>query len=91
MPKKTEKNITKWSCNDEAKLVLTLAEQKSKGNWGDNNLKPDAWTACKDALAGSENVSGGTPKTDKAIKSRWQHVCHNILLTAHAFTLPLPF
>jgi hypothetical protein len=83
MPKNPEKNITKWSRSNEAKLVHTLAEQKIKGNWGDNNPKPEAWTACKVALEGSEKESGGTPKTDKAIRSRWQRVCHYSLDPLH--------
>ncbi|KAI9441114.1 Myb/SANT-like DNA-binding domain-containing protein [Lactarius psammicola] len=75
MPKpKEEKNVTKWSCVDEATLVHTLAEQKTKGNWGDNNPKKSAWTACEIALAGSEKVSGGSAKAQPAIKSRWQHL-----------------
>ena len=81
MPKKTEKNATKWSRSDEATLVHTLAEQKTKGNWGDNNPKTPAWTAGVIALAGSEKISGGTPKTMQAIKSRWQRVYPIPLLT----------
>ncbi|KAI9442813.1 hypothetical protein BJY52DRAFT_1229115 [Lactarius psammicola] len=73
MPKpKEEKNVTKWSCVDKATLVHTLAEQKTKGNWGDNNPKKSVWTACEIALAGSEKVSGGSAKAQPAIKSRWQ-------------------
>ncbi|KAI9452920.1 Myb/SANT-like DNA-binding domain-containing protein [Lactarius psammicola] len=75
MPKpKEEKNVTKWSCVDEATLVHTLAEQKTKGNWGDNNPKKSAWTACEIALAGSEKVSGGSAKAQPVIKSRWQRL-----------------
>ena len=86
MPNKTEKNVTKWSRNDEAMLVHTLAEQKATGNWGDNNPKMLAWTACMIALTGSEKASGGTPKTLQAIKSRWQCIYSTTLLTAPAFS-----
>ena len=81
MPKKSKKNVTKWGHNGEAMLVHTLAKQKAKGNWGDNNPKMLAWTACVISLAGSERASGRTPKTLQAIKSRWQHVYPTPLLT----------
>ena len=64
---------------DEATLVETLVKERSKGNWGDNNPKLIAYTACEAALAGSEKVSGGSPKTVQAIKNQWQRVCTNIL------------
>ena len=81
MPKKAEKNATKWSHSDEAMLMHTLVEQKTKGNWGDNNLKILASTVGVIALAGSEKISGGTSKTMQAIKSRWQGVYLIPLLT----------
>ena len=81
MPKKTEKNATKWSRSDEATLMHKLVEQKTKRNWGDNNLKTLAWTAGVIALAGSEKISGGTSKTMQAIKNRWQGVYPIPLLT----------
>jgi hypothetical protein len=74
MVKEKDKTSTKWTAAAEALLVETLIKQKLTGNWGDNNPKPVAWTACENALAGSEEASGGCPKTVVAIKSRWQRV-----------------
>ncbi|KAF8256442.1 Myb/SANT-like DNA-binding domain-containing protein [Lactarius quietus] len=71
---KNKKSITKWSQRNEALLVHTLADQKAKGEWGDNNPKKAAWVACVAALAGSEKESGGHPKTETAVKSRWQRL-----------------
>ena len=70
-----DKEKTKWTSADKALLVETLAKEKAKGNWGDNNPKPVAFTACEVALAGSESISGGIAKGIQAIKSRWQRVC----------------
>jgi len=70
-----DKETTKWTTADEALLIQTLALEKSKGNWGDNNPKPVAFTACEVALAGSECASGGIAKGVPAIKSQWQRVC----------------
>jgi hypothetical protein len=70
-----DKEKTKWTTADEAILVETLAKERAKGHWGDNNPKPVAFTACETALAGSERISGGCPKGIQAIKSRWQRVC----------------
>ena len=64
-----EKNSACWHAVDDAALVHMLTDQKIKGNWGDNNLKKVAWSACKTALAGSEKDSEGTPKTVTAIKN----------------------
>lgn len=58
----------------DAALVHMLTDQKIKGNWGDNNPKKVAWSACKTALAGSEKNLGGTLKTVTAIKNQWQRV-----------------
>ena len=65
---------SKWTTADEATLVEVLLREKNRGNWGDNNPKPSAWTAAESALTGSEMVSGGGPKTVSTIKSRWQRV-----------------
>ncbi|KAF8260594.1 hypothetical protein EI94DRAFT_1747973, partial [Lactarius quietus] len=60
-------SITKWSQCNEALLVHTLADQKAKGEWGDNNPKKAAW-----------KESGGHPKTETAIKRlsgfRWDDI-----------------
>jgi hypothetical protein len=64
----------KWSHKDEATLVQTLKEQKANANWGDNNPKLSTYAACLLTLVGSENESGGGPKTLRVISSRWQRV-----------------
>jgi hypothetical protein len=69
-----DKSSTTWRREDEATLVQILKQQKASGNWGDNNPKKVAWTACETALAGSEVMSGGAPKTLVSIKNRWQRV-----------------
>jgi hypothetical protein len=63
-----------WSHDDEATLVRTLKKTKDNKQWGDNNPKDVAWTACIKELSGSEKISGGAPKDRKAIKRRWQRV-----------------
>lgn len=65
----------KWSQADDTLLVNTLASEKNKGSWGDNNPKGPSWIECVKALAGSEKQSGGISKRPDAIKSRWQKVC----------------
>jgi hypothetical protein len=78
-----------WTRNDEATLVHSLKKAKDDGKWGDNNPKGTAWTACVAALSGSENVSGGGPKTAKAIKNRWQRVrVHHISCIVCASSYP---
>ncbi|KAH9037598.1 Myb/SANT-like DNA-binding domain-containing protein [Lactarius pseudohatsudake] len=71
---KQDKVSVKWTLADEATLLQTLADEKTKNNWGDNNPKKVAWTACERTLADSERRSGGTPKTAQAIKNRWQRL-----------------
>jgi hypothetical protein len=48
---------TSWTSKDEAVLIHILLNEKSKGNWGDNNPKKQAWVACEVALAGSEKAT----------------------------------
>lgn len=72
--KKDKDTTNRWSPADEATLVHTLASAKAKGHIGDNGFKKPAWTACEEALQGSERISGGTAKTPQSIKSRWQRV-----------------
>jgi len=63
-----------WTSEDEAVLVHTLLNEKSKGNWGDNNPKKQAWSACEAALAGSEKATKSCCKDVSSIKSCWQRV-----------------
>ena len=60
---------SKWSKANEALLVETMAEQKARTGWGDNNPKPIVWTACELVLASSKKISGGAPKTIGILKS----------------------
>jgi len=79
---KPDKLSVKWTQADDAMLLHTLANEKTKANWGDNNPKKVAWTACERALTDSERLSGGTPKTAQAIKNRWQRV-RTVLVSNH--------
>jgi len=67
------KTSTTWSFKDEIILIEILIKQKLAGNWGDNNPKKAAWTACEAALAGT-GKPGAVPKTLNALKNRWQRV-----------------
>jgi hypothetical protein len=61
----------KWKSHQEAIFVAMLTEQKQIGNWGDNNPKKTTYTACKIALAGTEGIDGGPPKSHLVIKNKW--------------------
>ncbi|KAH9030038.1 hypothetical protein EDB85DRAFT_1891771 [Lactarius pseudohatsudake] len=43
---KQDKTSAKWTQANDAMLLQTLADEKTKNNWGDNNPKNVAWTAC---------------------------------------------
>jgi hypothetical protein len=75
-----------WSTRDETILIETLVQQKLAGNWGDNNPKKAAWTACQAALAGTEKP-GGVPKNINAIKNRWQRVSYYTTLNICTFLM----
>jgi hypothetical protein len=70
-----EKQVV-WSKYDDVIFIQTLKQQKALGNWGDNNPKKIAYTACEAALIGSEAKSGGGPKTEAPLRNRWQRVHH---------------
>jgi hypothetical protein len=67
------KMSTAWQTKDEKILIKTLVKQKLAGNWGDNNPKKVAWTACEAALVGTEKP-GMIPKNINALKNCWQRV-----------------
>ena len=67
------KTSTAWTIKDETLLIETLVRQKIAGNWGDNNPKKAAWTACETALAGGDK-SAVVLKSINAIKNCWQRV-----------------
>ena len=85
--KDKDKSTTVWSQANELTLVQTLRQEKAAGNWGDNNPKRTAWTACKKVLEGSEVISGGAPKGVVSIKNRWQRVQFNIISRAHTLII----
>jgi len=58
-----------WTNKDKVLLIYTLLEERSKGNWGDNNPKKQAWVAYEAALAGSEKATKCCHKDILAIKS----------------------
>jgi hypothetical protein len=68
-------------------LVDTLLEQKAEGNQTDNtSWTGKAWTACADALVGTEagdNGSGGPPKTPKMCLTRWGTVSVFCFVSSH--------
>ncbi|KAJ7754222.1 hypothetical protein DFH07DRAFT_1029627, partial [Mycena maculata] len=74
-PKKSEKVRAIWNTTTREILIDTLGAQKAEGNQTDNaSWKSDAWTACAEALTGTEkgpNGSGGPPKTAKMCGTRW--------------------
>lgn len=65
---------TKWTVANEATLVATLIECRNEGLQADSGWKPVVWTRAVEALKDSEIISGGGPKGQAAIKSRWQKV-----------------
>jgi hypothetical protein len=79
-----------WSVADKATLVRTLKSEKEAGRFGDNNPKPVAYKAVMTALAGSEKMSGGGPKTVSVIKSCWQKVRVCIVIDLLALLMLTP-
>jgi hypothetical protein len=71
------KTSAAWTTDDETILIETLVKQKLAGNWGDNNPKKAAWTACEVALAGTDKP-GAIPKNINTIKNRWQRVTYTV-------------
>ena len=76
--KMPQKDTNKWSDSSNAMLLHTMASEKAKGNWGDNGPKKAAYTVCEKALKDSEKISGGTPKTAKTCRNRWNQVCTSV-------------
>jgi len=63
-----------WTARDDATLVQCLIEQQALGNQADNSWKKVTWTACAEALAGSELISGGAKKTAVGCKDHFNNV-----------------
>ena len=75
-----------WTSSDDATLVQNLVEQQAAGNQADNNWKSVVWNACIQALAGSEDRSGGLPKTANGCKDHrgtvsFSVICINIFIS----------
>ncbi|KAJ7477796.1 hypothetical protein B0H11DRAFT_2234474 [Mycena galericulata] len=71
-----EKQRAIWNAATRAAILLdTLGTQKAEGDQTDNtSWKSDAWTACAEALKGTEkgaNGSGGPRKMVKMCSTRW--------------------
>src|SRR4051794_35469681 len=64
----------KWTASDDSVLLDVLKAQQAAGNQANNNWKKCVWTAAETALAGSEKVSGGTPKKAKGCNDHWNAV-----------------
>lgn len=69
LPKKA-----RWSTVDDNTLVDVLNTQQAAGNQADNSWKKVVWIAAEQALAGSENLSGGAAKKAKGCNDRWNTV-----------------
>jgi hypothetical protein len=63
-----------WKSADDAILVETLIKERELGHQTDSGFKPVAFTACAEALKGSELTSGGAPKSSGSTKDHWDKV-----------------
>ena len=64
-----------WKSADDAILVATLIKERELGHQTDLGFKPVMFTACVEALRGSELTSGGVPKSSGSAKDHWDKVC----------------
>ena len=80
------KKNARWSKEDDATLVNLLTTHQSLGHQSDNGWKSIVWTACEEALQGSEEKSGGGAKTTNRCKEHWLSV-RLFLSYGHALTL----
>jgi len=72
--KPSNKKNARWSQEDNAVLIDLLKSHQSKGHQSDSGWKGIVWTACEEALRGSESRSGGGPKTASGCKEHWHSV-----------------
>jgi hypothetical protein len=63
-----------WKNDDDKVLVETLLKEREEGRQSDSGFKPASWTACADALKGSELKSGGIAKTANSCHDHWNKV-----------------
>ena len=73
----------KWTSADDVTLIVTLQDEQAKGNQADNSWKAVVWTACEQALTGSEERSRGAPKRVKGCQNHWSLVCILCFLRLH--------
>ena len=71
-PRKSTKAI--WKDDNDKVLVETLLKECKEGHQLDSEFKPASWTACADALKGSELKSGGIVKTENSCHDHWNKV-----------------
>ncbi|KAG6907216.1 hypothetical protein DXG01_009872 [Tephrocybe rancida] len=61
-----------WDLDCECRLVDQLLKQHDEGMQTSNgNFHADAWTAIEKELAGTESVTGGTPKNVMCCSNKW--------------------
>ena len=69
------RDVSKWTDTDNVTLVhTTMASLKAKGYWGDYGPKSNTYVGCETALKGTKKISGGSPKSAKACRNRWNQV-----------------
>jgi Myb/SANT-like DNA-binding domain len=86
--KRSNSTKTVWTSADDAVLVQTLLLQRAAGNQSDSGFKSTAYTACAEALSGSEKVSGGAAKTASSVSNHWAKVCNRYRLCfVHFYTV----
>jgi hypothetical protein len=69
-------NSTKavWRDSDDKVVVETLLKEREEGHQSNSGFKPVTWTACADALKGSEQKSGGITKSASSCHDHWGKV-----------------
>ena len=65
---------TQWTLSDEVVLVRRLIKARDDGLQAEFGWNPVTWPMVVEALAGSEDVSGGIAKDVVACKGHWQRV-----------------
>jgi hypothetical protein len=76
----SKSTIAVWTDKDDKVLVETLLKECEEGRQSDSGFKPASWTACAEALKGSEITSGGITKTSTSCHDHWSKVRASRLL-----------
>lgn len=79
VPQAASKSTCKWLRADDNVLIDTLTEERNSHPGTSNGWKATSWTACVDALAGSEAATSSKVKDAAACKQRFNKVCCDIL------------